>query len=368
VALLRPSPLAVETAPARRGALRVTIDGEGRSRVRDRYVVTAPVAGRLVRLALAAGDSVRAGDVVARLDPAPLDAATLREAQARVAAARAVVAEALTRVRASEEALAQARRDAARQRELAAAGAVASRVEEESALAEHARREELAAARARVRAAEADVERAAAALLHLSGRDAAIAVRAPAAGRVLRVADPSERIVAPGATLVEIGDPRRLEVVVDLLSSDAARVRAGMVALLEGWGDAEPVTARVRLVEPSARTKVSALGVEEQRVDVVLAVEAPPPTLGDGYRVDVRIVTWEGRDVLGVPTSALVRDDAGAWGAFVVRGGRAELRPLRLGQMGTATAQVLEGLAEGEPVVLFPSDKVLPGARVKARG
>jgi HlyD family secretion protein len=185
---------------------------------------------------------------------------------------------------------------------------------------------------------------------------------------VLRLAERSERVVAPGSPITEIGDTHGIEVVVDVLSSDAARVRSGMPVRLEGWGGAAQGDAlgRVRVVEPAASTRVSALGVEEQRVDVIVDVVDPPPSLGDGYRVDAKIVVWSADGVLCVPASALVRHGE-EWAAFVVESGRARLRPVRVGAMGGATVQVLEGLREGDEVIVFPSDAVRAGARVAAR-
>jgi HlyD family secretion protein len=370
-AALRPDATEVETAAVARDALRVTVDAEGKTRVRDRYVVAAPVPGRLERVPLAEGAAVRAGDVIARLAPAPLDEPAARQARARLDAARALATEAATRVRLTESALGQARRDAERTRRLLEAGAVAARALEEADLAARARADDLAAARAHLAAARAEVDQATAALLHAGatpdgGAGGVVVVRAPAAGRVLRLAERSERIVAPGSLIAEIGDTRGLEVVVDVLSSDAARVRPGMPVRLEGWGGDRPVSGRVRLVEPAAATRVSALGVEEQRVNVVVDVVDPPASLGDGYRLDARIVVWEADDVLTVPASALVRDGDG-WAVYAVHEGRATLRDVRLGQMGGAAAQVLDGLRAGDRVVVFPSDKLQPGARVAPR-
>ncbi|HEY0969516.1 MAG TPA: HlyD family efflux transporter periplasmic adaptor subunit, partial [Gemmatimonadales bacterium] len=228
--------------------------------------------------------------------------------------------------------------------------------------------DDLAAARAQVAAASAEVDQATAALLHAGGgREGAVVVRAPSGGRVLRLAERSERVVTPGSVIAEIGDTRALEVVVDVLSSDAARICEGMVVSLEGWGGDGPVEGRVRRVEPAATTRISALGVEEQRVDVLVDVADPPASLGDGYRVDARIVVWESDAVLTVPASALVRVGAG-WGAYVVESGRARLRIVEVGRMGGADAQVASGLAEGDRVVLFPSDRIGDGVRVTIRG
>jgi HlyD family secretion protein len=183
---------------------------------------------------------------------------------------------------------------------------------------------------------------------------------------VLRLADPSERVVASGTPIVEIGDTRALEVVVDVLSSEAATVRPGMPVSLTGWGKDRAVKGRVRLVEPAATTRISALGVEEQRVDVLVEVPDAPPMLGDGYRVDAGIAVWEAHDVLTVPTSALVRVGAG-WAVFVLDDGRAALRDITIGRTGGAVAQVTDGLEDGVTVIVFPSDKVRDGVRVVDR-
>lgn len=361
---MRPDRIVVETATVSYAPLRVTVDAEGRTRVRDRFVVTSPVAGRLERVPLSEGDSVRAGDVVARLAPAPLDEPATRQARASLDAARALAREADTRVRVAVAASAQAKRDAERTRRLHDAGAVAPRALEEADLLAATRDDELAAARAHAVAALAEVQQAQAALLHVGGGGSAIVeVRAPAGGRVLRLAGRSERVVAPGTTIAEIGDVGGLEVVVDVLSTDAALVRAGMPVLLEGWGGDEALQGAVRLVEPAASTRVSALGVEEQRVDVIVDVLDAPPALGDGFRLDARIVVWSADSVLVVPASALVRDGA-AWGVYIVRGGRAERRAVTIGRLGEASAQLISGLSRGDTVIVLPSDKVREGVRV----
>ncbi|MGZ8376084.1 MAG: HlyD family efflux transporter periplasmic adaptor subunit, partial [Gemmatirosa sp.] len=256
VAVLRPDPMEVETAAVQRAPLRVTVDADGRTRVRDRYVVASPVSGRVERIPLAEGDDVRPGDVIARLAPAPIDAPSARQARARLDAARALASEADARVRGAAAAQEQARRDAGRARRLLEAGAIASRAQEEAALAERARADDLVAARAHAAAARAEIDAATAALLYAGGATGAttgtatgtVVVRAPAGGRVLRLAEQSERVIGPGAMLAEIGDVRRLEVVVDVLSSDAARVRPGMPVALDGWGaTGQPVVrGRVR--------------------------------------------------------------------------------------------------------------------------
>ena len=366
-AALRPEAVEVETAEVRRGPLRVTVDAEGRTRVRDRYVIASPVTGRLERLPFAEGDTVRAGDVIARVAPAPIDEPSARQARARLAAARAMASEARTRVRMAEAASGQARRDAERMRHLLAAGAVAPRDLEEAELALEASTDDAAAARAHVSLAAAEIDEATAALMYAGGgTSGAILVRAPSPGRVLRLPERSERVLAPGSVIAEIGDPHALEVVVDVLSSDAARICDGMPVSLDGWGAGVTATGRVRRVEPAATTRVSALGVEEQRVNVLVDVENPPAPLGDGYRVDARIVVFEAPDVLGIPASALVREGSG-WAVYVVDGGRARLRTVQVGQMGGAMAEAVRGLTAGDQVILFPSDKIRDGVRVTAR-
>ena len=364
---LRPDPVEVEAAVASRGALRVTVDVEGKTRVRDRYVVAAPVSGRLERVPLAEGMTVRAGDVIARIAPAPVDEPSARQARARLDAARAHAVDAAARVRAAEAALGQARRDAERTRRLATAGALAEQSVEEAELLARARAEDLAGARALASAAAAEVQQTKAALLYSGGRLATggvVVVRAPTAGRVLRLAERSERVIAPGSLIAEVGDTRGIEVVVDVLSSDAARVRPGMPVVLDGWGGDAPVAGRVRLIEPAATTRVSALGIEEQRVNVLVDIPAAPAALGDGYHVDAHIVVWERPSVLTVPASALVRAPQG-WAVYAIDAGRARLRPVAIGQLGGAAAEVLGGLAVGQRVILFPSDAIREGVRVR---
>ena len=366
---LRPSSMPVETARVTRGALESTVDAEGRTRVRERYVVAAPVAGRLERIGVVEGDSVGVGDIVAELHPLPLDATAAVQARSRLEAATALAREAEARRRVADAALDQRRRELDRARQLGDAGALAPRVVEDATLAVRQAEEDARAAAERVRAATADARQAEAALLAMGGGEqGTVLVRAPAAGRVLRVPERSERVVSAGAPLVELGDPASMEVIVDVLSSDGAVIRPGDAVRLTRWsGDENAVLAgRVRYVEPAAFTKVSALGVDEQRVNVVIDVASVPRSLGDGYRVDASIVTWTAPDVLTVPANALVRQ-GGAWSAFVVRGGRAVRRAVRIGHLGATTAEVLDGVAAGEEVIVFPSDRIAEGSRVVPR-
>lgn len=362
---LRPRPLAVETARALRGPLRVTVDEEGETRIHDRYVVGAPVAGRLARIALHAGDAVARGDVVARLDALPLDSRARRQAEARVAGAQAErrAAEAVVLRRRTD--LEQARRTLHRLERLAAEQVVATEVVEAARTAAAAAASDLEGALQQSRAAEFEVTNARAALLDSDAADGgSVPVLAPVGGRVLRVCEECEKVVAAGTPLLEVGDPADLEVVVDVLSSDAMAIRPGAPMLLEIDSEAGVRwRARVRSIEPAGFTKVSPLGVEEQRVNVIGELLDPPGALGDRFRVDARIVLWEGADVLKVPAGALFRERA-AWAVFVVVDGRARRRPVRLGHRNPDEAEILGGLAAGEIVVVHPSDALADGVRV----
>lgn len=366
--LARPRPTTVETASVRRGALRVTVDEEGRTRVHDRFQVTSPVTGRLQRIALHEGDRVRAGQVVAHMAPAPLDEATRTQGEARLRAAQELERSARSRVAEARAALDQERRFVVRQEALLAAGAIADESMERAALSRRKAEEELAAASAQARAAAADVAAARAALLGASTRDAAVVpVRSPATGRVLRVHSVSEGVVPAGTPLIELGDPGAIEIVVDVLSTDAVRLRPGAAAEIVDWGGDRPLQGRIRTIEPSGFTKVSALGVDEQRVNVIVDAGDDARVLGDGYRVEVRLLEWEKADALLAPSSA-VFEEQGRWASWVVSGGRVHRREVRVGHRGSGEVEILGGLQAGDAVVLFPSDAIREGMRVKAEG
>jgi HlyD family secretion protein len=371
VLVLRPPPLPVETAPVSRGTLRVTIDEDGETRVRDRFVIAAPVAGRLHRITLDEGDSVEQGSVVARMNPLPLDPRALAEASARLDGAEAAKREADARVEQARAALAQAERAGRRARQLARDGTISTEERERADLEETTAARQLDAALFAARAADHNVHAARAALLAPGGTavtpcadDNAVCVelRSPGRGNILRVLEESERVVAFGTPLIELGDPARLEVVIDVLSIDAVKVKPGSEVWIEEWGGEQVLRGRVRLVEPSAFTKVSALGVEEQRVNVIADFVEPVAGLGDGYRVEARIVIWEG-EVSRIATSALFRH-AGEWSVFVAEGGRARRRVIAIGRRNAAEVEVREGLEEGERVILHPSDLLEEGSRV----
>jgi HlyD family secretion protein len=294
---------------------------------------------------------------------------------ARLDAAEAARREADVRVEHARAALEQALRTAGRARTLGAAGTIGREERELAELAETARRKELDAAAFAAQAAAYNLEAARAALIAPGGadnqamvaaceaeREGCIELRSPINGQVLRVLEESERVVAPGTALLELGDARGIEVVVDVLSVDAVKVKPGALMLIEEWGGEHPLEARVRVVEPSGFTKVSALGVEEQRVNIVADFIGPTP-LADGYRVEARIVVWEGEDVLMVPASAVFRR-GDTWNVFVVEEGHARRRRVEVGQRSATAAQVHGGLTEGEVVVVHPSDQVDEGVRV----
>lgn len=373
---LRPKALMVDTSTIARRDLEATVDADGRTRVRERYMVVAPVAGRVARITRVEGSLVRRGEVVARLTPLPLDSQTTAQAQARLDAANALRLEAAAQVRVANANLDQRGRELTRAKTLAEVGGVAPRIVEESELARLQADEAVHAAEERARAADADARQARAVLLgQENASSGTVLVRAPASGRVLRVPERSERIVAAGTPLLELGDPGSLEVVVDVLSSDGAAIHPGDRVRLAEWGGTDggehlrPVAGRVREIEPAGFTKVSALGVEEQRVNVIIDVDTIPPGVGDGFRVDASIIVWSARDVVVVPRSALLQADGGGagWTAFVVNGGRVEARSIRIGHVGGAAAEVLSGIEAGQQVVLFPSDQVKVGARVAVR-
>jgi HlyD family secretion protein len=366
--MMRPTVLDVDTATVTRGPMRVTVDEDGRTRVRDRFVITSPVAGRLHRLTVREGMVIRPGDVVAWIAPLPLDASTRRQAEARLASARALASEATVRVRQALEAAEQAQRTLQRSNVLLAAGGISPQAREQALLESRSRSDEQAAAASRARAAASEVEAAQAVLIALgSSRTVATPVHSPAGGRVLRVPESSERVIAAGAPILELGDATALEIVADVLSTDAVRVRPGQEVELAEWGGERPLRARVRSVEPAAFTRVSALGIDEQRVNVLIDLIEPAPALGDGFRLEARIVVWQAADVLNVPASALFQKGENAWSVFVVDGGRARQRPVEIGHRSSRSVEILSGLGQDAQVVLFPSDQVRDGVRVRGR-
>ncbi len=367
---VRPAAIDVDAVRVRRATVETTVDEEGRARVRDRFVVTAPVAGRLMRMQWREAESIAAGAVVARIAPMPLDVPTREQAEARVRAAESGVHDAESQRQRADDALEQSRRSSARRDTLEQMGAISREERERSDLALRASQQDAASAAARVAAAQAELDAARSALLTVrdgpadDAASAAVVVRSPVAGRVLTVPERSGRVVAVGTPLIELGNVSVLEVHVDVLSTDAVRIVPGMAVRIDGWGGDSSRVGHVRTVEPAAVTKVSALGVEEQRVRVVVDLDDPPASLGDGYRVDAHIVLWRGDGVLSIPASAAFARDS-AWAVYVVADGRAREHRIDIGHRGAGLYEVTGGLQEGDLVVLYPSDRVHEGVRVR---
>ncbi|MFH1494800.1 MAG: HlyD family efflux transporter periplasmic adaptor subunit [Pseudomonadota bacterium] len=375
----RPQPVLVELAEVSEGPFEQTIEEDGKTRVRERYVVSAPLAGKMQRITLKAGDSVKEGDTVAVIAPsapALLDARTERELGERVGSAEASKQRASAEVARARAALDKSAADLERARKLAQRNFVSAAALEQAELTVKLNQRELEAAKYGEQAAEYEVAVARAALFRMrqeaSGRQARgqqWEVRTPVAGKVLKVLQESESAVDVGTPLLEIGQPSDLEVVVDVLSSDAVQIAPGAKVRFERWGKAELLEGAVRRVEPAAFTKVSALGVEEQRVNVIIDLTSPAErwqTLGDGYKVDARIITASLDKAVKVPVSALFR--AGEqWAVFVVSEDRAAKRIVNLSRRGAMEAVVQEGLKVGEKVIVHPGDSVSDGKAVRER-
>ena len=367
---IRPTPVRVELGTVGVGPMQVTVDEQGETRSRDRYVVAAPVAGRLLRIGLREGDPVAASEVVATIAPLPLAPRERDELTARVAAAESALRARRTELAHSLAELAQARRERARLERLGAAGIASRRQLEQGRTAEQTLEQDVDTARHRARAAEADLRAARAGLIALPGAPSrspsSVELRSPAAGELLRILEPSERVVAAGTPILVVGDVKHLEVVMEMLSSEAVNVAPGMPATIEGWGGERAFPARVQRVEPYGFTKVSALGVEEKRANVILDFVGGTARLGDGFRVTGRIVLWRSPRALIAPLSALFRCGS-AWCAFRVDGGRARRRRIVVGHRNSSEVEILSGLRAGDRVVLYPPNDLADGSRIRTR-
>lgn len=377
-----PKPALVEAAAVTRGPLVVTVDGDGRTRIKDRFVISAPVGGQMPRLELHPGDRVKLGAAlteIAPIEPPLLDARSRAQAEAQARTARAGVAQVKSRIALAETSLAQARSDLARVKTLFERGGVPQAELENAEFRERAAVAELESARFGARVAQFEQQTAEAALVRMKppepgakkpgAGEASVAIQSPVDGTVLRVFQESATLIQAGAPILELGDPAALEIVIDLLSTDAVAVQPGAEIRVERWGGEAPLEARVRLVEPSGFTKISALGIEEQRVNVIADFSGPPESrkaLGDGYRVYARIVVWQKPDALKVPQTALFRRGE-RWAVFALADGHAHLREVEIGKRSGGDAEVLAGLDEGNRVVVHPSDKLQDGARVEER-
>jgi HlyD family secretion protein len=375
-----PQAVPVDLGEVARGPLTVTVDEEGETRVKEVYVVSAPLAGRVRRIESEVGDLVIADETVLvsiqETEPTFLDVRSTTQMEAEVKAAEAAMALAEAEVTRAVAELDFAGAELQRAEALVARKNISQRALERAQLEVKTREAALATAKAALRVKRFELEMARAALIgpdvtlgEARNRGCCVRVRSPISGRVLKVYQESEAVVEAGAPLIEIGDPESLEIVVDLLSADAVKVAPGAEVDVEDWGGGATLKGRVRRVEPYGFTKLSALGIEEQRVNVVVDFVDPPTQwqrLGHGYRVDTRIVVWQGADLLKVPLAALFRD-GDDWAVFVLSEGRARLRPVKIGRSTNLEAQVLDGLVAGERVVLHPSDRIADDTRIVER-
>jgi HlyD family secretion protein len=373
----RPQPVPVDMATVQVGALRVTIDEEGITRVRDRYIVSAPVAGRLERVELRPGDPVVAGDTVlaAFLPATPplLDTRTRAEAAARTKAAQAAREQARVGLQRARDDAAFSANELERQKQISEFGGITGERLAASELDARTKVAQMRGAELALQRSEYELEAARAILRQIaapsSSERGAMLLRPPIDGTVLRVHQESEAPVAAGTPLIEVGNPNQLEIVSDFLSTDAVKIQPGFPVLVSGWGGGPAMRGHVRLVEPAGFTKISALGVEEQRVNVVIDFEdaqSDGSKLGDGFRVEVSIIVWERGKVLKIPTSALFRD-GDTWAVFAVRGGRAARTAVRIGQRSALDAEIVSGLEQGAEVLVHPGDTVADGVAVVRR-
>jgi HlyD family secretion protein len=357
-----PSASLVDTGKVTRGPMEVGVTDDGITRARELYVVSAPVTGYLSRIDLEVGDAVARGTVITQMTgrpSSPLDPRSQQDLRAALAAARAGES-------GLGAALGQSRRDLARAEELARRGFLP--------------RSQLEAARTRVSTGQAALAQASAEVARIQAQGAVptgaaasvpIAIRAPAGGSVLAVINESAGVIPEGTPIMSIGDPRRIEVVVDLLSRAAVRVKVGDPVRITQWGGNAPLSGRVERIEPFGRLKVSALGIEEQRVNLIVAIDVASlpqaARLGHGYQLDATIILWSRADALRVPIGALFRGSDGGWKVFVVDAGRARVRAIGLGQINDEFAEVLGGLSQNQTVILNPGNALSDGTRVKPR-
>lgn len=373
VLALRPRPVPVDAARTRRGLLQVIVQESGKTRVKDRYVVSTSVAGSLSRLALEPGDVIKEGDVLGEVAPALsplLDQRSRAEAQARLGAALSALGQARAQVARAAAARELADQELARVARLVGTGSMARQPFEQAEFEARMRVEEHASAVFGGKVAAEEVRLARVALGEGgAARDRHVDILAPTSGRVLRVFQKNAGVVPAGTPLVEVGDPAALEVVVDLLTTVAVQVRPGTPVTIQDWGGEGALEGRVRLIEPSGFTRPSALGVDEQRVNAVIAITAPRAswtTLGDGYRVEARLVLWRAEDVVRAPQGAVFRHGDG-WAVFRIDEGKAVLASVQIGHRGETEVEILSGLPADAMVAVHPGDRVKPGVRVEVR-
>ena len=366
--ILRPSPIAVDVGTVESRPFYEAVEAQGRTRAIDPYTVTSPIAGRLLRSDLDVGDRVETGDIVARIAPTPQDPRTLAFGQANLEAAEARHSVAEAALEEASAALSRANRELERREELfesSLASAEETELYRQLAVTEQARTRR---AEATIRAADAEIESARSFLLGVgptSSIDEAtiVEISAPVTGTIYSNPEKNERVIPAGTPLLEISNRDNLEAIVDLLTQDAVKVDEGATVYISGWGGDHIINAVVSYIEPEAFTKVSALGVEEQRVNVVIGLMNPPASLGSEYRIEVAIVTWQANEVLTIPTSAIFQRSNG-WNTFVVVDGVVETKAVLIGQRTRDLTRVIGGLSEGEQVILYPSDLISDGVTV----
>lgn len=393
-----PEPQDVDFAVAKRQPLLVTVDEDGKTRIREKYVVSTPLSGRLLRIAMDPGDTVTASETLLATieprDPELLDARAIAQAEARVSAADASLKKTEPMLETARLEQANAETELQRARSATQGGGMTASELDAAKTRYRQASEELRASRYAQEIAEFELQQARAALVRSKPQPSSLrtsglttsdpasevkgeqagngwnfTIRSPITGRVLQVFQESAAVVTAGMSLLELGDPTDLEVVIDVLSSDAVKIEPGARVILEHWGGDHPLEGQVRLVEPAGFTKISTLGVEEQRVNVIVDLVDPPADrlqLGDGFRVEARIVTAEVPDALCVPTSALFRS-AGEWSVFKVVDSVATLERVEIGKQNGLLAEVQEGLGEGDVVIVNPSDQVVAGVEVRER-
>ena len=368
VVAFRPTVVPVETASVTRGPLQEVIEEEGKTRMHDHFVVAATVSGKLRRIQLHAGDPVHVGDVLAWLDPSPINPRDTAVLQARLDGALASQKEADALVGRATAENAKAATDLSRAQALFEQAVASKETLDHATTAAASAEKQLEAATSRAQSAAYQVQEARSALIPQSGNQSPVpvAVRSPIDGRVLRLLEQSERVLSPGAPIIEIGYTPKLEVVADFLTRDAVRVSPGMDELITDWGGPTALRARVRMVEPGGFLKISALGVEEQRANIVIDLLDSSDKLADGYRVEIQIITWQGREVLKVPVSAIFRAGEN-WAVFKVQNGVAHQSQIQIGHRGELEIEVQAGLNPRDIVITHPSADVREATRVRAK-
>lgn len=371
-----PRPLPVESAKVTKGKFVATVDEDGKTRIRERYVVAAPLPGRLTRVRLKAGDAVKADDMIAAIVPAPapfLDPRSRRDQEERLGIAEATRERTKAMVERAQAQTAQAKKEFDRIRTLTETGSSTAQALERADTAMRVANRELRAAEFQDHATEHEIEQAKALLAQYGEGGTAPPdrwnVAAPVSGLVLKVLQESETVVQPGTPILEIGDPLDLEIVVDVLSTDAVEIKPGATVAIEHWGGPGVLAGRVRRVEPAAFTKISTLGVEEQRVNVLIDIVSPPKDwtgLGDAYQVDTRITVFTRDEATIIPSGALFRTGEN-WNVYVVSEGRAQRRTVELLRRSGRFTALAAGLQSGEQVIIYPSDRIASGIRVENR-